>query len=47
MIRRFNLTDENAIAPDFEAVDTRGEPVCLSDFRNRKSVVLVLARGFA
>lgn len=32
-------------APDFELIDTRGQPIRLSDFRGRK-VVLVLLRGF-
>jgi peroxiredoxin len=33
-------------APDFELVDTHGNPVRLRDFRNQKAVVLVLTRGF-
>ncbi|HZU86698.1 MAG TPA: redoxin domain-containing protein [Anaerolineaceae bacterium] len=34
------------IAPDFELVDTQGKTVRLADFSGKKSVVLVLTRGF-
>ena len=34
-------------APDFTLEDFRGQPVRLSDFRNRQHVVLVFNRGFA
>jgi len=34
------------LAPDFELIDTRGNTVRLSDFRDRKHVVLVFNRGF-
>jgi peroxiredoxin len=37
----------NTPAPDFELVDFRGRPVCLSDFQHRKNVLLVFNRGFA
>jgi len=37
---------KNAIAPDFELVDTQGRTVRLSEVRDRKIVVLVLMRGF-
>jgi peroxiredoxin len=33
-------------APDFELKDTLGNTVRLSDFRNKKPVVLVITRGF-
>lgn len=33
-------------APDFELMDTRDNPVRLSDFRGKKHVVLALNRGF-
>jgi len=33
-------------APDFALTDFRGRPVCLSDYRGQKHVVLVLNRGF-
>jgi peroxiredoxin len=36
---------ESIQAPDFELTDTRGRAICLSDFRG-KPVVLVLLRGF-
>ena len=36
----------NELAPDFELTDTRGNPVKLSDFREKKNVVLALNRGF-
>jgi peroxiredoxin len=34
------------IAPDFTLKDTQGKRVCLSDFRSRQPVVLVITRGF-
>jgi peroxiredoxin len=37
---------ENVIAPDFELIDTQGRTIRLSEFRNKKIVVLVLMRGF-
>jgi peroxiredoxin len=33
-------------APDFSAVDSEGQKVQLSDFRNKKNVMLVFNRGF-
>ena len=36
----------NAPAPDFELPDYSGKMVRLSDFRDKKSVVLVFNRGF-
>lgn len=36
----------NTRAPDFEMQDFRGASIRLSDFRNRKNVVLVFNRGF-
>lgn len=33
-------------APDFELPDTQGNLVSLSNFYGKKSVVLVLTRGF-
>jgi len=35
-----------APAPDFTLIDTQGEEVSLSLFKNRKNVVLVFNRGF-
>lgn len=35
-----------AIAPDFELVDTQGNSIHLSDYRERQPVVLVFIRGF-
>jgi peroxiredoxin len=34
------------IAPDFELKDTHDQIVRLSDFRGKKTVYLVLTRGF-
>ncbi len=42
-----SLVRLNAPAPDFEAVDLRGRPVRLSDFRGRRHVALVLTNRFA
>jgi peroxiredoxin len=36
----------NSNAPDFELTDFNGKPVCLSEFRGRKHIVLVFNRGF-
>ena len=33
-------------APDFSAPDLSGKPVKLSDFRGKKTVVLVFYRGY-
>lgn len=33
-------------APDFTLADFKGQPVCLSDFRDKQPVVLVFNRGF-
>jgi peroxiredoxin len=36
-----------ALALDFELTDTQGRTIRLSDFRGKKSVVLVLVRAFS
>lgn len=36
----------NIPAPDFEAVDTRGNTIRLSDYREKKVILLVFNRGF-
>jgi peroxiredoxin len=36
----------NAVAPEFELLDWQGEMVRLSDYRDRKHVVLVFNRTF-
>ena len=36
----------DAIAPDFQLEDFKGQTVRLSDFRGIKNVVLVFNRGF-
>ena len=36
----------DAVAPDFALADWTGELVHLSDYRNKKHVVLVFNRGF-
>jgi peroxiredoxin len=33
-------------APNFTAIDTRGESVRLSDYKGEKNVLLVFNRGF-
>jgi peroxiredoxin len=38
---------ESKPAPDFELVDSHGKNVKLSEFKGRKTVVLVFNRGFA
>ena len=42
MSQRLNGT----IAPDFALADTQGNMLCLSDYRDKKHVVLVFTRGF-
>ena len=42
MSQRLNET----IPPDFALADTHGNMLCLSDYRDKKHVVLVLTRGF-
>jgi peroxiredoxin len=37
----------NSKAPDFDLTDFNGQPVRLSDFFNKKNVLLVFNRGFA
>jgi peroxiredoxin len=34
------------IAPDFSAKDSEGRPVRLSDYKGKKTVMLVFNRGF-
>ncbi|MFN2252449.1 MAG: hypothetical protein ACK2UL_11090 [Anaerolineae bacterium] len=41
-----HLTDYGP-APDFELVDPEGRAVRLSDYRDRRHVVLVFNRGFS
>lgn len=36
----------SAIAPDFTLHDVNGDPVSLSDYRDRKNVLLVFNRTF-
>ncbi len=36
----------DTLAPDFELVDWKGRPVRLSEYRNRRNVLLVFNRGF-
>lgn len=38
---------ESMAAPDFELEDSQGRNVKLSDYKGRKTVVLVFNRGFA
>jgi peroxiredoxin len=38
---------EKNIAPDFSLADTHGNMICLSDYRDKKHIVLVFTRGFA
>jgi len=37
---------EDVLAPDFELIDTQGKTIRLSEYRDKKIVVLVLMRGF-
>jgi len=48
-MKRTTSTDRGdlPLAPDFELTDTRGNPIRLSAYRGRKTIVLVLNRGFA
>ncbi len=39
--------EDAIVAPVFELADTRGQRVCLEDWRGKAPVVLALARGFA
>ena len=41
-----NRVEINATAPEFGLLDWQGQPVCLSNFRGRYHVILVLNRGF-
>ena len=34
-------------APDFKAVDLKNKPFCLTDYRDKAHVMLVLNRGFS
>lgn len=36
----------NQLAPDFTLTDANGKQVSLSDFKNKRSVLLVFNRGF-
>lgn len=36
----------NQAAPDFSLPDFSGNPISLSDYRDRKNVLLVFNRGF-
>ncbi len=36
----------NKPAPDFTLTDFRGQAISLSDFRNKRNVLLVFNRGF-
>lgn len=40
------LITPGEIAPDFELLDTRGQPVRLSSFHGSKPIVLAFLRGF-
>ncbi len=40
------MIETETYAPDFTATDTEGRQVRLADFRGKKTVVLVLNRGF-
>jgi len=37
---------QDQLAPDFTATDSEGVTIRLSDYRNKKNVVLVFNRGF-
>lgn len=42
------MVDKNQykIAPDFDAIDTEGRNIKLSEYRGKKNVMLVFNRGF-
>jgi len=40
-------TNDAVIAPEFEATDSQGHTIRLSDFKNKKNVMLVFNRGFS
>ena len=44
--RRMIDRQKASIAPDFEAKDTEGRRLRLSDYKGNKSVLLVFNRGF-
>jgi peroxiredoxin len=41
------MTELGELAKDFNLIDTQGRDIHLSDFRNKKNILLVLVRGFA
>jgi peroxiredoxin len=40
------LITPGELAPDFELKDVNGNPVCLSNYRGSKPVLLAFLRGF-
>lgn len=41
-----SIVELNQPAPDFTLADFHGQPISISDFRERKNVLLVFNRGF-
>ena len=41
-----DMVEQYRKAPDFEAIDSQGRPIKLSDYIGRKHILMVINRGF-